>query len=355
LGLTSGAVVFRSGRLLRVAPDIEPVTLVEGLREVEHLCACRDGKHFAFWNREDERFRLMNVAGERVFSRRINTDKALAQDIWFSPSGDAVGFIDDYDGGRRLHLYELATGATTEFGPSFEPIGYDANLRAFVEAPVQWRRVDAFCSLPSPAPENRLGILSRKRKVRGYFERRPERWSALAIQSGLEGLVALEERNLCWLSLGAAGPTGVVRAMRSLLSLFSSGSSRGAAGPTGVVRECVPDEGWKPWDRCSLRVDGDLALIHTGDQAAAVLVHRTSGVLRGAGGVLSAGLDAGRVLLHFDTGAVEVLASDGRTELLWAPEAGHETMAAGLAGGALRVVEFRAAGGGYRFSRRPLP
>jgi len=63
------------------------------------------GTHLAFF--VGERFYVLDMGGNVVWSRRINTDKAIPLDIVFSPTGDAVAGLSEYDGARRLHFHSL--------------------------------------------------------------------------------------------------------------------------------------------------------------------------------------------------------------------------------------------------------
>ncbi len=323
LGSTPGAVVLHAGRLSRVAPETEPVTLAEGLEDVQYLSASPDGSHIAFWLRADECFHLMKATGEEVWSRRINTDRAEAHGICFSPAGEAVAFVDDYDSAHRLHLFEMPQGRAVEFGPSDSPIGYDAHLRAFIEDPDFLLNRGSLPSQPARTETGRLGTLNRDRELSRRLGWDCARWTSAGIQADLSELVMLCDRDLWWLPLDSPEPAT-------------------------MVAECVPeDQRWLRY-RCALRVEPDLALIYSTEEAFAVLASR-AGVLYSAHGVLSAALEGSRTLLHYQDGTVEVVQADGSTLLRFAPGSGHETVAAGLAGDRLRVVQLSRESGAFSF------
>lgn len=111
-----------SGHMTKIASEVGPI---------RSLCA--SGEYCAFWQGRTEEFVLMKVNGECIWSRRINTDKAAPHGVYFSTSGDAVAFTDDYDGGWRVHFLNILKGYSTEFGPCRSAILFDAELRRFLQ------------------------------------------------------------------------------------------------------------------------------------------------------------------------------------------------------------------------------
>jgi len=316
LGRTHQAVVHRSGCLWRITAGAPPSRIAQEHPEVQFLTASPDGQHFAYWLQKDECFHLASAAGQELWKRRINTDRAMAHDIRFSPSSDALACIDDYDGGHRLHLFDLGTKSVSECGPSHHPIGFDASLQRFA-----WTRF---------SPEGpQLPVVDRNGSVRDRIYWRLDGWSSLAIQTSLHEIVVFRERSLFWLPIHASEPST-------------------------AVADCVPSEGWESWTGCTLQVSGGLALISVPDWRLAVLAHRNLGVLWKATQVLSATLHGHRTLAHFSSGALEVLGGDGSKHLSYAPPPGTHTVAASLTEGDLCVLECSEAGGEFCFRDLPI-
>src|SRR5437762_12781965 len=105
LGSNGPLLLATVERFIFVSANQDVRYLEHGFGTIEFLTACPDGEHFAFWSREDERFHLLKISGAELWSRRINTDRAAPHRICFSPSGDGVACIDDYDGSHRLSFY----------------------------------------------------------------------------------------------------------------------------------------------------------------------------------------------------------------------------------------------------------
>ena len=84
------------------------------------LTTAPGGSYVAYWCQADEQFHLLNADGKEVWSVRINTDRAGANDIRFSAAGDTVAFLYDYDGGHQARVRHLPTGNVRSVGPSFD-------------------------------------------------------------------------------------------------------------------------------------------------------------------------------------------------------------------------------------------
>ena len=132
LGNTPTKIIPIEGKLWRYGNGAEPLIIAEYAGDINFLCSSIPGRHFAFWDRGDESFHLMNCDGLKIWSKRINTDKAIPLGIYFSPSGDGVAFKDVYDGSYRLHFYNIERKYSTEFGPFQDQIGHDVDLRRFI-------------------------------------------------------------------------------------------------------------------------------------------------------------------------------------------------------------------------------
>jgi hypothetical protein len=315
LGSLPQAVIHRSGCLWRLAAGAPPSPIAEEVPEIEFLTPCPDGLHFAYWLRNDECFHLADLTGRQLWKRRINTDRAMVHDIRFSSSGDALACIDDYDGGHRLHLFELTTSSVAEFGPSSHPIGFDPDLLRFVGTRF-------FPQDPEGA------VVDRDGQVTDRIRWPLDGWSSLAILPGLNEMAVFRERTLFWLPMNASKPSA-------------------------AVPDCLPEQGGEPWTPCTLSARPDLALIVPTGTGLAALVSRTRGVVWRGQNVLRATLHSRRALVHYSEGAVELVRPDGAKELAYQPPPGVQTLAAQLAGQAVRVLECSGAQGDLAFRNLP--
>lgn len=169
LRVSESRTVVRTGlRILLIEPPQDWRILFEDARlaEARFVRISPDLGHLAWWHRPSERFHLAKIGGGIVWERRINTDKADALDIRFSPSGDAVACFDEYDGGYRVHLYSIAKADETDLGPSLVPICCDPELRRFA-CVEPGARSDPFSPPASACNPDVLTIRDRRGTVRG--------------------------------------------------------------------------------------------------------------------------------------------------------------------------------------------
>jgi hypothetical protein len=135
LGATRRALLVSSAGFVLADSESRLTKLSVGGEAIRFLTACPDGEHFAFWSDRDGSFCLMNTAGETVWRRGVNTDKTLPHDIRFSPSGDVVACFDDWDGGHRIHLFNIHKRYENTVGPSWGPVIHDILFRRFSVIP----------------------------------------------------------------------------------------------------------------------------------------------------------------------------------------------------------------------------
>lgn len=289
---------------------------------VDLMCGSRDGEHFAFWQRQDERFYLLHLSGEEVFSGRIDTDKAMPHEIVFSGSGDGVAFTWDYDGAHFLYFLNVKKGYKTQFGPSRNAIGYDKDLRRFVELP--------FHSGPQAPPE--VTLLDRHRSPREFRPWDGWQWRCMGIERAggtPQALVIVCEDEILWLPLSARQPD------------------------LHVVD-------WMPRDRSVtcytflISVSHDLALVWLLEPAQAVLVNRRLGRVWEGANLVSAQLCGPHAVAQHRDGGVEVVAADGSMALRCAPISETQTIAATVTDKTLLLAQTPASGGRISLHRQDL-
>jgi len=284
------SIVSTGNSLLRCEEGKESYTIWQFRYDIKFLSGCSDGEHFAFWLGENERFYLMNINGEVIWSCRINTDRALPHYIRFSSSGDAVAFIDDYDGGHRIHFYNITKQYNTEFGPSETPIGYNANLRRFLD----------FLFF-SQGEIIRLGICDRHKSIKSYIDWSFGIWHRLFIQDTENKFVVLKKRNILWISID------------SLLSETE-------------IADCIPKD-IHSQDPCVLEAIGELALIHIIKDNFASIINRNIGIVWNGNDVLSAMLNNQKAIIQYVNGTIEIIRDDGSTEMKFIPPKGNKALA----------------------------
>lgn len=240
--------------------------MAKGLGTVQHLVASADGRYLAYFS--DERIRLVDAGGERIWSHRINTDKADVHDIRFTPMGDALGCFDDYDGLHRLHLYRLDRDAAIEFTQASSPIAADAQLRRFVIA-----------NRTSPEEKARhhtgVAILDRRKTLRGVATLPLHRWRGAVVDR--------------------AGDRVILACSDGLVLVGLSGDQR------RLIPFSIPGPGY-----VSVRVCGAHALAACRDRR--VWVDLTSGrVLLDVRGIVEASLFRRHLMLIRGDGLIQVL------------------------------------------------
>jgi hypothetical protein len=329
-----GDLVAVGGRhaLWLLRKDCEPHAVVSGYEGIRFLTASPRGKYIAFWSDTGESFRLIDLAGQEIWSRWMNTDKAPPHAIQFSTLGDAVAFIYDFEGLHGLFFYDIKQGYRTLFGCSNSPIGYDADLKYFIvdrcdpyeDGKLAFYEHDAssksLIKLPPEVVSARMKenplVVGRNRCLYPYLVVPIRDWAGLSVQSGMEGIegfVILKDHDLHWLA-------------------------KDSDKPDATVSDCLPHEKSYEWYFCTLAACGDIALIQSVRYGGAIIVDRNLGRVWQGKDQASVMLKGQRVLAQYSSGTVEVIRSDGSVDLKCTPPSGFTTVAADVLDNVLRIA-----------------
>lgn len=320
-------VIIRDNALFLSSESCQPHTLVTGYEDIRILTASRYGEYLAFWSITGESFRLIDLAGDNIWSSWMNTDKAVPLGIHFSTSGDAVACIFHFEGLPGMFFCDLKEGRSTTFGCSGSPIGYDADLRYFAidncdphedeRLAFYERETDSenIVKLPAQVVSQKLResplIVDRNRCMLSSPVLPMREWQGLAIQERMAGFVVLKDCSLYWFN-------------------------RDSDEPEVTIGECVPESDRYTSFRTLLSLCGDNVLIQIGDRST--VVNRSHGVVWRSSGLSSTVLRGQRALAQFTDGAVEVIQSDGSKEVRCTPLSGEELVAADITENTLYIA-----------------
>lgn len=270
LGNISLMAIIKNDALWLLNEDCVHYILVNDLKGIRFLTACPSGEYLAFWADTGESFRLIDLAGDMVWSSWINTDKATPHGIQFSTSGDALAFVYDFEGAHGIFFCDLKKRYTTTFGCSNSPVGYDADLKYFVIDrcnPCEDKslsfyehdadRGDTIKVRPEVVHEKVKKsplIVDRDRCVYSHPVLSIRDWDGLAVQDRMEVFVILKEGNLHWLI-------------------------NDSDEPEVIVNGCIPQGSRHEWYRCTLTSCGDIALIQSISHGRSIVVNRNYGVV----------------------------------------------------------------------------
>lgn len=315
-----------------VTEDCLSRTVLSGYEDIRFLTASPCGRYLAFWSPNGESFRLFDLAGQELWSRWMNTDKASPHGIRFSTSGDAVARIYDFEGVHGLFLFDIKQCHGTVFGCSSSPIGYDPDLQYFIvdrcdpyrdgELAFHVRDADSreLTKLPPEVVSEKMKrnplVVDRNRCIHECPVVRIRDWHGLCVQSGMEGIegfVMLKNRDLHWLS-------------------------KDSDRPEASVSDCLPHQGTYEWGFYTLAASGNLALIQSVHHGGATVVNRNLGRVWQGEGLSSVMLVGGIAFAQYTDGIVEVIRSDGSMQLKCTPPSGSTTVAADVLDDILRVA-----------------
>lgn len=319
--LDDGSLVVVGGRdaLWLLRQDCEPRTVVSGYEDIRFLTASRYGEYLAFWSITGESFRLIDLAGNGLWSSWINSDKAVAQGIHFSTSGDAVACLFHFDGLPGIFFCDFREGFATTLGCSGSPIGYDADLRYFAidscdphedeKLAFYEREPDSgnIIKVPPEVVSQKLEksplLVDRKRCILSSPVLPMRKWQGLAIQNGTAGFVILKDCNLYWFT-------------------------RDSDEPKATMKQCVPEEDRYKSFCTMLSLCGDNTLIRIGDRFT--FANLNHGVVWRGENLSSVTFSGQRALAQYTDGKIEVIKCDGSIEMRWTPPAGNRMVAADI-------------------------
>lgn len=329
LGNSRLIAIIKNNDLCLVNEDGQSRILAKDLRGIRFLTACPSGEYIAFWADTGESFRLIDVTGEAIWSCWMNTDKATPHGIQFSASGDAVAFVYDFEGVHGIFFGDFEKRYTTRFGCSNSPIGHDADLKYFVIDrcnPYEHETLafyehdtsrEGTLKVPPAIVRAKIKksplIVERDRCIHSHPVLSIRDWEGLAVQKGMEGFVILKEGNLHWLT-------------------------KDSDKPEVIINGCIPQSSKYEWYRCTLTVDHEIALIQSISYGRSIVVNRNYGVVWRGNDLSSTTLSGQRVLAQYSNGAVEVIRSDGSSELKCTPPSGLTMAAADIIDNVLYIV-----------------
>jgi hypothetical protein len=302
--------------------DHAPICVSSRGRDMRFLTAGLFGAYFAYWSGEDESFRLIDRAGEWLWSAWMNTDKCTPWAVQFSRSGDALVCAYDFEGVPGAFFCDISSGRAMQLGCAGSPIGWNADLTRFVINGFDRYEYDAMPFFRRDSSGLPVKLL--QEEIRAILHDAPlvvdrdrclvhtqppplHSWDGLAILDN-GGYVALKDGNVSW---------------------FDTAS--GAV--TATVSDVIPEKERSEWWRCTLTVYGDLALVQGGNRSVVV----------GQSGVIWLGTDQsctmlrdGYILAVFRDGTMEVVRPDGAGQVrVWQPPRDHSLLAADIIDGVL--------------------
>ncbi len=338
-------VISMDGGLHLATPHERPRRIKDSKASL--LSASPDGKLFAFWEGRDESFHLMDTRGKVVYSYRINTDKNMPADIHFSPDGQAVAFIDWGDYGDRLRLCDLRSMFVSKF-ESTSPIGYDSELKHFVEAPIVpllWNEdfftmvefdkdKGTYDRVPKEEFARRLKeplkVLDGRGKETGGAPMPFHTWNCLAIRDNGREFIVLKERSLYRYITGNPEPVAILG---------------------NCMSEQMGKDRYSPW---LLSTYGDRALVSTSSGAEAVLVDLKTGATREIGNLQTIRQRGDRIIARYMDGSVELIGKNSLNGTTYATEDGMITIAADVIDKTLCIAYFSMMYGKLEFKTCPL-
>jgi len=323
----SQVVVIGRDALWLLRKDREPHTLVTGYEDIRFLNASPHGEYLAFWSITGESFRLIDLAGQEIWSRWMNTDKVVPLGIHFSTSGDAVACFFHFEGLPGVFFCDFQKGNSTTFGCSGSPIGYDADLRYFAidscnpradEKLAFYEREPDYGNLVKVPPQvvsQRLKksplLVDRNRCILSNPVLPMREWQGLAIQNEMAGFVILKDCNLYW---------------------FNKDSDK----PEATIEACVPESDRYQSFHTIMSLCRDNVLVQIGGRF--VVANRDYGVIWRGEDLSSVTLRGQRALAQYTDGTVEVIQTDGSVELKCTPPSGFTTVAADVIDHVLNIA-----------------
>jgi hypothetical protein len=260
----------------------------------------------------------------------MNTDKATPRGIKFSYSGDALVCAFDFEGIPGIFLCDIDRGFSTRFGCSSSPIGYDAGLRYFI---IDWIDPSEDEKLAYYKRNNNSGNLIKLAadEIRERMRVKPlvftrdrciiptrrtilREWDAAAIKVTLDGFVILKDGDLHWVD---EDPTS-----------FDT-----------TIQGCLTKEEQDKWRRCTLDVEGDIALIQSVSSGAAKAFHRYQGIVWQGENCYSVILKYKQLLARYSDGMVGIRRIYDGEEMKYKPSSGSTIVAADIIGNVLYIAE----------------
>jgi len=307
--------------------DCAPHILVKGYEDIRFLSASTGGKYLAFWSITGESFRLIDLAGQEIWSRWMNTDKMVPLGIHFSTSGDAVACFFHFEGLPGVFFCDFQKGNSTTFGCSGSAIGYDADLRYFAidscnphanEKLAFYEREPDYGNLvkmPAQVVSQRLKksplLVDRNRCILSTAVLPMREWQGLAIQNEMAGFIILKDCNLYW---------------------FNKDSD----SPKATIEACVPESDRYQSFHTIMSLCRDNVLVQIGGRF--VVANRDYGVIWRGENLSSVTLRGQRALAQYTDGTVEVIQTDGSVELKCTPPSGFTTVAADVIDHVLNIA-----------------
>jgi hypothetical protein len=319
LGSREQLAVFRNVDLWIMEPGRTSAVPIETQREARFLSACPHGVYLAFWSFSGESFRLVDIAGNEIWSSWMNSDKCVPDGVHFSTSGDAAACFYHFEPLPGIFFCDINAGFSTTFGCSGSPIGFDADLRYFAingcdpfeDEKLAYYERGPGSGTPAKVPPEAVSRMLKERPL--LLDRNrciisnpvvPMRdWQGLAIQPRLAGFVILKDCNLYWFN-------------------------RDSLEPETTIPQCLPEGDRYGSFHTRLHLSGDNVLICQGDHAVAV--NRRNGVIFKGADFSSIDLKDKRVLAVFKDGSVAVARQDGSIEQKIPPLRGFKTLGANI-------------------------